>query len=253
MREGLKRQEMILKNFLTRLYKQQHEKHSFRDIDQKDITEKRKNKPIKDNDSWKGVPSPLPMALLKNNTRVLCLAALLLMISTSFLSCDASYGITGIFFSPYSYSCMVFCCCCGKHVWFIQWFRTLLDNQTNTSDYVMSCICTYNFGHGLLHMLGSADGGSLAKFCVDWDGDCKDPVNGKPSQCQIYCRDSGYVLAKGKCEPINGAPNDMCCCYKWMASKWWAFVCKSTGKRLNNKESTTWSIVRIIRRTRLIS
>ncbi|XBJ19348.1 hypothetical protein VPH35_010334 [Triticum aestivum] len=91
------------------------------------------------------------MALLKNNTRVLCLAALLLMISTSFLSCDASYGIT--------------------------------------------------------------DGGGR-KFCVDWDGYCKDPVNGKPSQCQIYCRDAGYVLAKGKCEPINGAPNDMCCCYK---------------------------------------
>ncbi|XBJ11666.1 hypothetical protein VPH35_016329 [Triticum aestivum] len=77
------------------------------------------------------------MALLKNNPGVLCLAALL-VISATFLSCDASYGIRG----------------------------------------------------------------------------CKDPVNGIPSQCQIYCRDNGFVLEKGKCAPDSGKPNRMCCCYK---------------------------------------
>ncbi|KAM3411798.1 hypothetical protein ACQJBY_003457 [Aegilops geniculata] len=91
------------------------------------------------------------MALLKNNAGVLCLAALL-VISATFLSCDASYGIR--------------------------------------------------------------DGEGFNKFCVGWEQGCKDPVNGIPSQCQIYCRDNGFVLEKGKCAPDNGKPNRMCCCYK---------------------------------------
>lgn len=159
-------------------------------------------------DRKKRIVNPLPMALLKNNPRVLCLAALL-VISATFLSCDASYGVRGIFLSLYSYLFILALYNGLEH---------FLDDQTNACDCVMSLsiyIYTYNFGHGLnIYMLGCADGEGFNKFCVGWDQGCKDPVNGIPSQCQIYCRDNGFVLEKGKCAPDNGKPNRMCCCYK---------------------------------------